>query len=70
LLLGKQRAKRNISIEQQANYGGSAMFRYALAALAAIVLIAANLVPDDAFARRGGGGGLGPAIMVIDRTHY
>ena len=30
------------------------MFRYALAALAAIVLIAASLVPDDAFARRGG----------------
>jgi hypothetical protein len=33
------------------------MFRYAFAGLAAIVLIAVNLVPDDAFARRGGGGG-------------
>ena len=29
------------------------MFRFALAALAAIVLVAASLVPDDAFARRG-----------------
>jgi len=32
------------------------MFRYALAALAAVVLVGASLIPDDAFARRGGGG--------------
>ena len=31
------------------------MFRYAVG-LATAVLIAASLVPDDAFARRGGGG--------------
>jgi hypothetical protein len=31
------------------------MFRYALAGLAAIVLVATSLIPDDAFARRGGG---------------
>jgi hypothetical protein len=37
--------------------GGSTMFRYAFVGLTAIVLIAVNLVPDDAFARRGGGGG-------------
>jgi hypothetical protein len=33
------------------------MFRNTLAALAAVVLIGASLMPDDAFARRGGGGG-------------
>ena len=33
------------------------MVRYALAALAAVVLVGASLIPDDAFARRGGGGG-------------
>ena len=33
------------------------MFRAALAALAAVVLVSASLIPDDAFARRGGGGG-------------
>jgi hypothetical protein len=32
------------------------MLRYALAALAAAVLVGASLIPDDAFARRGGGG--------------
>jgi len=31
------------------------MLRYALAALAAAVLVSASLIPDDAFARRGGG---------------
>ena len=31
------------------------MFRFALIALAGFILIAASLVPDDAFARRGGG---------------
>ena len=31
------------------------MFRAALAALAAVVLVSASLIPDDAFARRGGG---------------
>ena len=30
-----------------------AMFRFALIALAGFILIAASLVPDDAFARRG-----------------
>src|SRR6267142_3046561 len=34
-----------------------AMVRCALAALAAVVIVGASLVPDDAFARRGGGGG-------------
>ena len=34
------------------------MFRYILAALAALVLITASLIPDEAFARRGGGGGM------------
>jgi hypothetical protein len=34
------------------------MLRYALAALAMITLLAATLVPDDAFARRGGGAGV------------
>ncbi len=38
--------------------GGTAMFRYAFAALAAGVLISASLIPDDAFARRGGGAGV------------
>ena len=33
------------------------MVSCALAALAAVVLVGASLVPDDAFARRGGGGG-------------
>ena len=33
------------------------MLRNALAALAAIVLVGASLMPDDAFARRGFGGG-------------
>jgi hypothetical protein len=37
--------------------GDKAMFRNALAALAAVVLVGATLMPDDAFARRGGGGG-------------
>ena len=37
--------------------GRKAMFRAALAALAAVVLVTASLIPDDAFARRGGGGG-------------
>ena len=32
------------------------MLRYALAALAAVVLVSASLIPDDAYARRGGGG--------------
>jgi hypothetical protein len=34
-----------------------AMFRYALVGLAAAILVGASLVPDDAYARRGGGGG-------------
>ena len=33
------------------------MIRYALIGLAAAILVAGSLVPDDAFARRGGGGG-------------
>ena len=33
------------------------MFRISLAAVAAVVLVGASLAPDDAFARRGGGGG-------------
>jgi hypothetical protein len=33
------------------------MVRYALVGLAAAVLVGASLVPDDTFARRGGGGG-------------
>jgi len=33
------------------------MFRYVLPVLAALVLVTASLIPDDAFARRGGGGG-------------
>ena len=33
------------------------MFRCILAALAALVLVTVSLIPDDAFARRGGGGG-------------
>jgi len=33
------------------------MLRYAFVGLAAAVLVGASLVPDDAFARRGGGGG-------------
>ena len=33
------------------------MFRYALIGLAVVILAGASLVPDDAFARRGGGGG-------------
>ena len=33
------------------------MLRYLLAALAALVLLTASLIPDDAYARRGGGGG-------------
>ena len=36
---------------------GSAMFRYVLPVLAALVLITASLIPDDAFARGRGGGG-------------
>ena len=35
---------------------GSAMFRYVLPVLAALVLVTASIIPDDAFARRGGGG--------------
>ena len=31
------------------------MFRFALIVLAGFILVAASLVPDDAFARRGGG---------------
>src|SRR6266480_117279 len=50
----KAKRTNRITPHQQ---GGSTMFRYALAALAAIVLVAASLVPDDAFARRGGDGG-------------
>src|SRR2546423_8988212 len=33
------------------------MIRYVLPALAAVILIGASVFPDDAFARRGGGGG-------------
>ena len=33
------------------------MHRYAFVFLAAVVLVGATLIPDDAFARRGGGGG-------------
>ena len=33
------------------------MLRNLLAALAALVLLTASLIPDDAYARRGGGGG-------------
>ena len=36
---------------------GSAMFRYVLPVLAALVLVTASLIPDDAFARGRGGGG-------------
>jgi hypothetical protein len=38
-------------------HGGHAMLRYVFIILAAFVLVGASLVPDDAFARRGGGGG-------------
>jgi len=33
------------------------MLKYILAGLAAFVLLTATLIPDDAYARRGGGGG-------------
>ena len=33
------------------------MLRYVLPVLAALVLVTASLIPEDAFARRGGGGG-------------
>ena len=33
------------------------MLRSVLAALAALVLLSVTLIPDDAYARRGGGGG-------------
>jgi hypothetical protein len=36
---------------------GRAMLRYILAALAALVLFTVCIIPDDAYARRGGGGG-------------
>lgn len=36
---------------------GYAMLRYILVGLAALVLVTATLIPDDAYARRGGGGG-------------
>jgi len=36
---------------------GNAMFRYVLPVLAALVLITASVIPDDAFARGRGGGG-------------
>ena len=46
------------------------MFRITLAALAAVVLVGASLMPDDAFARRGGGGGYrgGEAITEVPPT--
>ena len=37
--------------------GRSTMFKCILAGLAAFVLLTATLIPDDAYARRGGGGG-------------
>src|SRR5205814_10673378 len=37
--------------------GGKAMRGYVFPALAAVILIGASLFPDDAFARRGSGGG-------------
>src|SRR5215472_6039203 len=41
-----------------AGLGGCPMWvRYGLIGFAAAILVAASLVPDDAFARRGGGGG-------------
>jgi hypothetical protein len=46
-------AARTLGPNQQE---GSAMFRYVLPVLAALVLVTASLIPDDAFARRGGGG--------------
>jgi hypothetical protein len=36
---------------------GRAMLRYILVALSALVLVTVTLIPDDAYARRGGGGG-------------
>ena len=53
------------------------MFRCILAALAAVVLLTASLMPDDAYARRGGGinididatdvqgGGLLPPLLMM-----
>jgi hypothetical protein len=38
--------------------GGYAMLRYLLAGLAAVVLVSASLIPDEALARRGGGVGV------------
>jgi hypothetical protein len=42
------------------------MLRYTLAALAALVLLTASLIPDDAYARGRGGGGFhrGGAVAV------
>ena len=40
------------------------MFRYVLPVLAALVLVTASLIPDDAFARRGGGGFHGGAVRA------
>ena len=44
------------------------MLRYILAARAAIVLLAASLIPDDAYARGGRGGGEASAAAVADFT--
>ena len=47
------------------------MLKYILAALAAFVLLTATLIPDDAYARRGGGGGFRPdsaARRHLDRA--
>ena len=40
------------------------MLKYVLAGLAAFVLLTATLIPDDAYARRGGGGGF-PAVEAV-----
>jgi hypothetical protein len=48
---------RSFAARKIVREGGHAMLRCILAALAALVLVAVCLIPDDAYARRGGGGG-------------
>jgi hypothetical protein len=49
--------------------GRLVMLRYILTALAAIILLTASLIPEDAFARRGGGGGFRGGGMHAGRVH-
>ena len=50
-------ARRRRSSLALSKVGRSKMLKYILAGLAAFVLFTATLIPDDAYARRGGGGG-------------